>query len=149
MSLENPIQRKGWIRVSRTSVMFRLNGGLAWLSGLGPKGVRWAKDRSYVQILAPRPIAIGFGLLSGDPVKGPGDLIGRTTVVITAAMVGKKVAVFTSLEAKREKGGRRSDEQISWDKQTREAGGISGFFTSEEEAEAIISDWHKKMEQQP
>lgn len=145
MTLENQIQRRAWLRVARTSVMFRVNSGMAWLSGIGPKGVRWAKDRSYVQITAPRPIAIGFGLVDGDPVSGPGDLIGRTTVIITAAMVGKKIAVFTSLEAKNSSGGRRRPEQIRWDEQTRAAGGISGFFSSEEEAEAIISDWHKKM----
>lgn len=146
MTAETPIQRRGWLRVARTSVMFRLQTGKAWLSGLGPKGVLRLTDGS-VKIMAPRPIAVGFGLANGEPVVGAHDLIGRTTVVITQAMVGKKVAVFTSLEAKNSEGGRRSKEQVSWDEQTRAAGGISGFFTSEEEAEAIISDWIKNIEQ--
>ncbi len=146
MSAESPIQRRGWLRVSRTSVLFRLNGGKAWLSNLGPKGVRWAKDRSYVQIDAPRPIAVGLGLVNGDPVNGVGDLIGRTTIVVTPAMVGKRIAVFTSLEAKKTGGGHRRPEQITWDEQTRAAGGISGFFTTEDEAEAIISGWIRDLE---
>lgn len=146
MTAENPIQRRAWLRVARTSVMFRLNGGMAWLSNLGPKGVLRLVDGT-VKILAPRPIPIGLGMVNGKGAVGPGDLLGRTTVVITAAMVGKKVAVFTSLEAKKTGGGRRSADQISWDEQTRAAGGISGFFSSEDEAEAIISDWIKNMEQ--
>lgn len=144
MTAENPIQRRAWLRVARTSVMFRLNGGRAWLSNLGGKaGVIRLTDGS-VKILAPRPIAIGLGLVNGDPVVGPGDLIGRTTITITPEMVGKKVAVFTSLEAKKPVGKRRP-EQISWDEQTRAAGGISGFFTSEEEAEAIVADYIKNL----
>lgn len=146
MTAESPIQRRAWLRVARTSVMFRLNGGMAWLSNLGPKGVLRLVDGS-VKILAPRPIPIGLGMVNGKGAAGPGDLIGRTTVFITQAMVGKPVAVFTSLEAKKTGGGKRSDDQVRWDEQTRAAGGISGFFTSEDEAEAIISDWIKNMEQ--
>lgn len=145
MARENPIQRAAWLRVARTSVMWRLNSGRAWLSNRGPKGVRWAVDRSYVRIEAPRPIAIGLGLVNGDPVVGPADLIGRTTVKITAAMVDKEIAVFTSLEAKKTGGGTRGKDQVNWCNQTIDAGGIAGFFSSPEEAEKIISDWHKKM----
>lgn len=146
MTAENPIQQRAWLRVARTSVMFRLNTGKGWVSGKGQKGVHRMKNGS-VELEAPRPIALGFSLVNREPVVGAHDLIGRTTVVITPAMVGKKVAVFTSLEAKRSDGGRRSEDQVRWDEQTRAAGGISGFFSHEDEAEAIITDWLKNIEQ--
>lgn len=144
MSTENPVQRAGWLRVSRLATMFRLNTGRAWLSGLGPRGVKFAPDRSHVRIEAPRPIAIGLGLVNGDPVVGAADLLGRTTIIVTPEMVGQKVAVFTSLEAKRTTGGKVTEDQNRWRKLTDEAGGIAGIFTSPEEAEAIILDWCKK-----
>lgn len=124
--------------------MFRLNTGRAWLSNIGPKkGVQRLTDGS-VKILAPRSIAIGLGLVNGDPVVGAADLIGRTTIEVTPEMVGKKIAVFTSLEAKRTSGGTVSEDQARWRKLTLDAGGIAGVFTSPEEAEAIIFDWCKK-----
>lgn len=142
MSRENPVQRAGWLRAARISTLFRLNSGKAWLSGMGPKGVQRLVDNA-VKILAPRPIAVGLGMVNGDPVTGPGDLLGRTTIVITPEMVGQQVAVFTSLEAKNSEGGRVSADQKSWGKQTTDAGGIYGVFTSADEAEAIILDWVK------
>jgi hypothetical protein len=145
MSDEISVMRRAWLRVAKTSTMFRLQTGKAWLSAMGPKGVHRMRDGS-IRIEAPRPIALGFGLANGDPVVGAHDLIGRTTIVITQAMVGKKLAVFTSLEAKNSEGGRRSKEQISWEKQTLDAGGIAGFFSSPEEAEQIVSDFIKKLE---
>ena len=142
MSTENPIQKKGWLRVARIAVMWRLNTGKAWLSGLGPRGVHRMKDGS-LSIAAPRPISVGLGMVSGEPVVGAADLIGRTTIRITPEMVGKTVAVFTSLEAKRSSGGVVSEAQKNWRDQTLAAGGIAGVFSSPEEAESIVLEWCK------
>jgi hypothetical protein len=144
VSRENPVQRAGWLRAARHAVLWRLNTGKAWLSGLGPRGVHWAPDRSHVRIDAARPIAVGLGMVNGDPVVGAGDLLGRLSIVITPEMVGQTVAVFCSLEAKRTTGGRVSEEQSNWGEQTTNAGGIYGVFRSEEEAERIILDWCEK-----
>ncbi len=142
MSNEYAIQRAGWLRASRTSVLFRLNTGKAWAAS--GKAIRLT-DGS-VKLPGGRPIALGFSLPNGDPVVGAGDLIGRTSIVITQAMVGKTVAVFTSLEAKNSKGGRHGPEQKNWDEQTRAAGGISGFFSSPEEAADIVASYIQNLE---
>jgi hypothetical protein len=53
-------------------------------------------------------------------------------------MVGKRVAVFTSLEVKREKGGRESDQQKNWKSVVAENGGIAIVARSEDEAMQAI-----------
>ena len=137
MSLESPVQKRGWIALARRSLVWRLNTGKAWVASGKP--IRLT-DGS-VKLPGARPISLGFGLMNNDPVVGAGDLIGCTPVVITAAMVGKTIGVFTSAEAKRTEGGRRSPDQIRWAKVITDAGGIAGFFSSPEEAEAIVENW--------
>jgi hypothetical protein len=146
MISETNVQRAAWLRVARTSTMWRLNVGVGWVSALGPAGITKRSDGS-VLIRQARPMALGFALTDGSPVKGSADLIGRTTITITPEMVGKRIAVFTSLEAKNSKGGRVSTFQKNWRDQTADAGGIAGVFTSPEEAEEIISDWLRKIQQ--
>ena len=63
---------------------------------------------------------IRYGLHTGS-----GDLIGWKTVVITPRMVGRKVAVFTSLETKRTEG-ELSDAQKTWARSVGMSGGIAG-----------------------
>ena len=58
---------------------------------------------------------------------GSGDEIGWTTVTITPAMVGQRVAVFTSVERKTEND-TMSDEQKNWFRRVKEAGGISEVY---------------------
>jgi len=70
---------------------------------------------------------IKFGLF-----KGSGDFIGWKEVEVTADMVGKKVAVFLSIETKRPKG-RRRPEQENWQEQVQKSGGIAVFVENPEE----------------
>lgn len=63
-----------------------------------------------------------------------GDLIGWTKVVITPEMVGQTVAVFTSIECKREgwepdPKDKREEAQRKWAKAVNDAGGIARFVS--------------------
>lgn len=144
MSLEAPNQRAIWLALGRLCRLFRLNTGVAWVSSLGPKGVRRLEDGS-VHIIGARSIPLGFADVHGKPVKGACDLPGWTSMVMTPELadrlMGQKIAVFTSIEVKRSKGGVISDDQKNWHAQVQDAGGIAGFATSPEEATKIISSW--------
>ncbi len=141
MASEGNVQRSIWIAMGAVSRLFRLNTGKGWVSNLGPKkGVHRLADGS-IHILAPRSIALGFGLVSGEPVVGACDLPGWTSIVITPEMVGRTLAVFTSVEAKKTEGGEVSKEQKNWMEQVIGAGGIAGIAASPEEALKIVADW--------
>lgn len=140
MASESNVQRMVWVAVAATTILFRVNTGRAWLSGMGPAGVRKLTDGS-VHIQAARPIALGFSNTSGEPVKGTSDLNGWTSVVITPDMVGCRVAVYTAIETKRSKGGVTSDDQAKFIKLVREAGGIAGVANSADAAREIVAGY--------
>ena len=77
---------------------------------------------------------VRFGLAPGSP-----DLVGWKSVVVTADMVGQRLAVFCGLEVKIP-GGRVRPDQVNFLDRLREAGGLAGVVRSEEEAVAILSD---------
>ncbi len=142
MSLENPVQRRGWVALALTgALVWRLNTGKGWVG----RGEPIRLTDGSIKLYGGRPIALGFGLLSNEPVVGAGDLVGGVPVTITQAMVGRQVLVFGSFEAKRTDGGRRSKDQVAWAKTIADAGGISGFFSSPEEATEIIALWRKNI----
>ena len=76
---------------------------------------------------------VTFGL-----ARGSADLIGWRTVTITQAMVGSRIAVFTSIEVKTERG-RVRPEQHAWLSTVQGAGGIAGVARSVEEAEQLLT----------
>lgn len=126
--------------------LFRLNTGRGWISGLGPSGVQRLTDGSVV-VKEARPVALGYSLTNGDPVNGAGDLNGWTEIEITPEMVGKRVAVYTSMEIKRTEGGRATTEQKNWKAQIENAGGIAGIVNSVEAAKQVIADYIAKLKQ--
>jgi hypothetical protein len=68
-------------------------------------------------------------VLGGVPIKyglfpGSGDMVGWSTVEVTPDMVGKRLAVFTSIEIKTEND-RLSEKQKKWRDNVRAAGGIA------------------------
>ena len=67
---------------------------------------------------------VTFGL-----AKGSADLIGWRTIVVTPEMVGRRIAVFTSIEVKTPTG-RVRPEQQAWLGVVRGAGGIAGIARS-------------------
>lgn len=74
---------------------------------------------------------VTFGLC-----KGSSDLIGWRTVTVTPDMVGQKLAVFVAIEVKDK--GRPTQEQLSFVKAVRDAGGLGGVARGIPEAQAII-----------
>ena len=76
---------------------------------------------------------VQFGL-----ARGSADLIGWRTITITPDMVGRQVAVFTSIEVKTERG-RVRPEQQAWLNTVQCSGGIAGIARSIADATQIIS----------
>lgn len=129
-----------WLAVQSTSRVFRVNTGRAWISAKGPDGVKKLANGS-VLIESARPVAIGFSATDGSPVAGVGDLQGWTRVEVTPEMVGKTLAVYTSIEVKREDGGKVSGAQKKWVDQISIAGGIGIIASSTAEAVAAIQSF--------
>jgi hypothetical protein len=75
---------------------------------------------------------IRFGLFPGSS-----DLIGWKTVTVTSDMVGKKVAIFLSIEAKAP-GKKPNADQKNWITQVNECGGIAGAVDCVADAENLI-----------
>lgn len=121
---EKNIQSLIHIAVSKEgSTIFRNNTGMAWQGEV-------IRKKDYIVIKNPRPIHAGL-------CPGSSDLIGWTPLTITADMVGKTVAVFTSIEVKSQRG-RTSEEQKNFIAKVRESGGIAGIARSEKEALDLI-----------
>lgn len=79
-----------------------------------------------------RPVQFGLA-------RGSADLIGWRSVVVTPDMVGRTVAVFTSLEVKTTTG-RLTPQQRNWMQAVLAAGGIAGVARSVADALRIASD---------
>lgn len=78
---------------------------------------------------------VRFGLHPGSA-----DLIGWRTVKITPDMVGKSLAVFTSVEVKTQTGKVRPDQE-NWQKQVTDAGGLAVVARSPEQAVEFFAKW--------
>lgn len=77
---------------------------------------------------------VTFGL-----ARGSADLIGWRSVLITPEMVGRRLAVFTSIEVKTATGKLRPEQQ-AWLGVVRGAGGLAGVARSVEDALQIIEN---------
>ncbi len=77
---------------------------------------------------------VTFGL-----ARGSADLIGWRTITITQAMVGTRLAVFTSIEVKTPTG-RIRPEQQAWLTAVNQAGGIAGIARSVTDAQLLLSN---------
>jgi hypothetical protein len=113
------------------STLFRVQTGMAWVSGGGK-----ARRMPNGDVIVPygRPIALGFGLVNGDPVNGTSDLVGFTPVKVTPEMVGHTLPVFTGLETKKTSGGRTGEKQTHFVEVIERAGGIAAVVNSPEGA---------------
>jgi hypothetical protein len=76
---------------------------------------------------------VTFGL-----ARGSADLIGWRTTVVTPDMVGRRVAVFLSIEVKTPTG-RLTPQQRNWQNAVLAAGGITGVARSVPEALRIAT----------
>lgn len=77
---------------------------------------------------------VQFGLHPGS-----GDLIGWTTIEIMPEHVGRKLAVFTSIEVKTPTGEVRPDQE-NWQRVVLEAGGKAIIARSEEQAVRMLEN---------
>ena len=79
---------------------------------------------------------IRFGLC-----KGSSDLIGWTPVTITQAMVGKRLAVFTAVEVKKNKHGsyRATEDQLRFISAVNRNGGIGLVADCNEDLDAAVN----------
>ena len=76
---------------------------------------------------------VTFGL-----ARGSADLIGWRTITVTQAMVGTRLAIFTSIEVKTPTG-RVRPEQQAWLEAVQGAGGIAVIARSVPDAELALS----------
>lgn len=112
---ENNILNRWLLKNHSWGRLFRNNQGSAWAGEIVNQATR-SVDK-YMTLK--NPYRIGFGLL-----KGSADYIGWTTITITPEMVGRRVAVFASVEGK-SKNGQLEDDQKIWLLNVRRAGGIA------------------------
>lgn len=138
---ESNTQREIWKSLNQ-SILFRVNTGKALVSANGT--VKWLQDGSAL-VMSARPISLGFSLSDGKPVVGTSDLVGWTSVLVTASMVGQRVAVFTAIECKKSTGGVKSDAQRTFLSNVIKAGGIAGFASSPDDAREVMADFNERM----
>lgn len=120
----NAITTRVMINESKNGIkLFRNHRGKAW------QGKAIFNKRKKIAIIE-NPRFFEFGLYPGA-----GDLIGWKEVVITPDMVGKKIAVFTSVEVK-SLNDRMSPAQNKWHDIVRQSGGISKI--AKEQKDGVI-----------
>lgn len=124
---EATIQRDAQTALSNGDVrLFRNNVGEAWVG----KVIYHDAFKAIIE----NPFRVAYGLAPGSS-----DLIGWRSLLVTPEMIGRRVAVFASLEAKRP--GRNavpSKDQEAWLWQCSEAGALAGIFTNTDEARRVL-----------
>ena len=106
---------------------FRNTVGQGWVG----KVARHAEG--FVTLAFPKRVT--FGLMPGS-----GDLIGFRSYHVQPDDVGRRIAVFTSVEVKTPRGSTQ-DNQITWRDILRERGGIAIIARSPEESLHGVLDW--------
>lgn len=132
LTSEANIQRLGMMRASRLgAVTIRNNVGAAWVAPPN-RQKKFNKDgKLYVTLEQPMWLDYGLG-------EGSADTVGWKSVTVTQDMVGKKLAVFTSIEYKTAKG-RAKEKQVNWHNAMKQAGAYSGFVRCEDDVDLILS----------
>jgi hypothetical protein len=100
--------------------LFRNSNGVGWVG----KSWRCPKDGATVTLAAGDVVVRKARVLHAGLIAGSGDLIGWHTITITPDMVGDRVALFVSAEAKEGKGKLEADQR-NWRDQVNAAGGIA------------------------
>lgn len=130
---DTPFLKRILLACSRGSTrLFRNNVGVGW-TGKVERAARPTQVTIYpgdVLIRNARPLHAGL-------CEGSGDLIGWESRVVTPEMVGTRVAVFASLEAKEGRGVMRGNQK-NWRDQVLAAGGIAGEVRSVDDALALV-----------
>ena len=122
-NLQNSI-RKDLTKKMPSVRLFRNNVGLGYMGTVAREEPPIIVLRNY------RHVKYGLHV-------GSSDLIGWRSIEITPDMVGKRIAVFASVEVKTETG-KPTDEQKNWIDQVRKAGGIAGVVRSVDDAVRLL-----------
>lgn len=126
---ETDIQKLVQLQATRLgAVTFRNNVGMGWVG----KAIRKGK---LTIIENARPLHAGL-------TEGSSDLIGWTSIKVTPAMVGEKLAVFTAIETKTKRG-TPSKEQKNFITNVKNAGGFAGVARDPSDVEIIIPNERK------
>jgi hypothetical protein len=130
---ESNIQREIMLALSNLGCkLFRINVGTGWT------GKKQTVNKTQLITMYPGDVLLREArpLRTGVP-KGYHDLSGWTPVEVTGDMVGKTLAVFTSIEVKTPTG-RIRPEQKTFQEAVVKDGGISTIARSTDDAEAAI-----------
>jgi hypothetical protein len=109
--------------------------------GVVSNSITWIKGREQSVTVRPGDAVVrGAREVHAGLFEGSADLIGWTPIVITPDMVGRTVAVFTSIEAKSGTG-RLETDQKTWMRNVLAAGGLAGEGRDPETAARLIRDF--------
>jgi hypothetical protein len=106
--------------ISHNPFMFRNDVGMGYVGGRSYV----ARKDGMIHVKKGDRVVINPGIVHYGLLKGSADFIGWNTQVVTPDMVGKKIAVFQSIEIKTAKDC-LSKEQRAWNRAVRKAGGIA------------------------
>jgi hypothetical protein len=121
---ESEVQKLVQLKATKLgAVTFRNNVGLGWVGKAVRKG-------NLTIIANARPLHAGL-------CEGSSDLIGWTSIEVTPAMVGEKIAVFTAIETKSKRGS-ASGNQKNFITRVKESGGFAGVARDQSDVEIII-----------
>ena len=127
MTSERVVLNEIWRAVSHDGTrLFRNQVGEAWA------GKSFHFDG---KVVVETPYRVSYGLHVGS-----GDLIGWTVYTIQPEDVGRKVAVFTSIEVKGPHG-RASNEQKHWEATVNLSGGIATIARTTHDAATAIEEY--------
>lgn len=108
------------LALGRDATLFRNNVGTGWTGN-----ITRLQDGSIL-IKNPRPLHAGL-------CKGSSDLIGWRSITITPDMIGQKVAVFSAVEVKAQRG-RATPDQINFITKLVSDGGLGVIAKNADEA---------------
>ena len=131
MTTEKDVERTLILHASQCgSVIFKNEVGAAWQGEID-------RNNSVIpqRIVLKNCRRVTYGLCTGSS-----DLIGWTPVTVTPDMVGKKIAVFTAVEVKKNKFGkyRATEEQKHFISAVQANGGIAGVADCKADLERIL-----------
>lgn len=133
MATDTPFLNRILVAVSRGPVrMFRNSVGRGWVGSSKRFDKRETITVQPGDVLIRNARALHAGLCAGS-----GDLVGWVSVVVTPDMVGRKLAVFASAEAKQGTG-RLEPDQVAWRDTVRMAGGIADEVRTVDDAKRLL-----------
>lgn len=132
MTTEKDVERILILHASQCgSTLFKNEVGAAWRGKMSK-----AESRLPNRLVLTECCQIKYGLCNGSS-----DLIGWTPITITPDMIGKKIAVFTAIEVKKNKRGSygATDGQKLFINAVRRNGGYAGVADCKQDMEDIIN----------